>query len=82
MVILQTVVVLIRVLAHFRAERQPIVVVFYRDDGKNWELFDKGFEVSGYHHNILSGFSSLMVGLAASGEGDVIFSRFRYLGLD
>lgn len=57
------------------------VLAFHSSDGQNWKPFDKGFEASGYHHNILGGFSSLMIGLAAAGEGDVVFRQFRYHGL-
>jgi xylan 1,4-beta-xylosidase len=48
------------------------------DGGKSWHRFDRGMEVSGYHHNVRGGFLMLRPGLYAAGDGD---ARFRGFGL-
>jgi beta-xylosidase len=50
-------------------------------DGGNWTLFDRGMEVSGYHHNVRGGFLMLKPGLYAAGEGEARFRDFRYRAL-
>jgi beta-xylosidase len=57
---------------------QNIVDIFYSTDGKIWTKVETSFDVSGYHHNVLSGFKSLRIGLCSIGEGSVIFKNFRY----
>ena len=47
-------------------------------DGMNWKRFDRGMEVSGYHHNVRGGFLMLKPGLYAAGQGRARFSNFRY----
>ncbi|MBC2667533.1 family 43 glycosylhydrolase [Novosphingobium piscinae] len=51
------------------------------DDGRTWQRFDRGMEVSGYHHNVRGGFLSLKPGLYAAGTGSARFSDFRYAAL-
>ncbi|RVT43567.1 family 43 glycosylhydrolase [Sphingobium algorifonticola] len=51
------------------------------DDGATWKRFDRGMEVSGYHHNVRGGFLMLRPGLYAAGEGETQFSDFRYTAL-
>jgi xylan 1,4-beta-xylosidase len=50
-------------------------------DGKNWKRFDRGMEVSGYHHNVRGGFLMLKPGLYAAGEGEARFKNFSYRAL-
>lgn len=51
------------------------------DGGRNWTRFDRGMEVSGYHHNVRGGFLMLRPGLYAAGRGHARFSNFRYRSL-
>lgn len=55
-----------------------IVDMYYRPEGGEWHKIQPSLEVSGYHHNVLSGFMSLRVGLCSVGEGAVRFSNFRF----
>lgn len=48
------------------------------DNGQTWQRFDRGMEVSGYHHNVRGGFLSLRPGLYAAGPGEAVFRDFRY----
>jgi beta-xylosidase len=52
------------------------------DGGKSWERFDRGMEVSGYHHNVRGGFLMLRPGLYAAGPGEAVFRDFRFTALD
>lgn len=52
------------------------------DGGKTWRRFDRGMEVSGYHHNVRGGFLMLRPGLYAAGAGEAVFRTFRYAALD
>ena len=58
-----------------------IVSLFTSKDGINWKKFDRGMEVSGYHHNVRGGFMMLRPGLYACGNGKALFSHFRYRAL-
>jgi xylan 1,4-beta-xylosidase len=58
-----------------------IVTLDYSADGKKWERYDRGIEVSGYHHNVAYDFLSLRPALYASGEGEVRFRNFKYRAL-
>jgi beta-xylosidase len=51
------------------------------DGGKSWQRFDRGMEVSGYHHNVRGGFLMLRPGLYAAGNGEARFSNFVYRAL-
>jgi PelA/Pel-15E family pectate lyase len=59
-----------------------IVTIYYSVDGQRWERFDRGFEVSGYHHNVGYDFLSLRPALYAAGSGEVRFRNFRYRALE
>lgn len=48
------------------------------DGGKTWLRFDRGMEVSGYHHNVRGGFLMLRPGLYSAGEGTAHFRDFRF----
>lgn len=54
------------------------VDMYYSTDGVVWNKIENSFEVSGMHHNVLSGFLSLRIGLSAIGEGKVTFKNFKY----
>jgi xylan 1,4-beta-xylosidase len=58
-----------------------IVTIDYSVDGQRWERYDRGMEVSGYHHNVGYDFLSLRPALYAAGTGEVRFRNFRYHAL-
>jgi xylan 1,4-beta-xylosidase len=51
------------------------------DGGRTWKRFDRGMEVSGYHHNVRGGFLMLRPGLYAAGGGEARFSDFHFRAL-
>jgi xylan 1,4-beta-xylosidase len=51
------------------------------DEGKTWHRFDRGMEVSGYHHNVRGGFLMLRPGLYSAGTGEARFRDFRFTAL-
>ncbi|PTT10967.1 family 43 glycosylhydrolase [Caulobacter sp. HMWF025] len=51
------------------------------DGGATWKRFDRGMEVSGYHHNVRGGFLMLKPGLYAAGKGSARFRNFKYRAL-
>lgn len=55
-----------------------IVTGYYSYDGINWIKDNFGMEISGYQHNTLSDFQSVLPGIFAMGKGKVRFSEFRY----
>lgn len=56
-----------------------VVTGYYSIDGKHWEKETWGMEVSGYNHNTLYYFQSLLPGLFAYGkDGKATFSDFTY----
>jgi len=59
------------------------IVSFFtsKDGGDSWARFDRGMEVSGYHHNVRGGFLMLRPGLYAAGSGSARFSNFRFEAL-
>ncbi|QAY80107.1 xylan 1,4-beta-xylosidase [Sphingosinicella sp. BN140058] len=48
------------------------------DGGHTWKRFDRGMEVSGYHHNVRGGFLMLRPGLYSAGQGNARFRNFRF----
>jgi beta-xylosidase len=52
------------------------------DGGRTWRRFDRGMEVSGYHHNVRGGFLMLRPGLYSAGQGEARFSNFTYRALE
>lgn len=58
-----------------------IVTIHYSVDGEHWERYDRGMEVSGYHHNVGYDFLSLRPALYAAGQGEVRFRNFKYRAL-
>ncbi|WP_091380745.1 family 43 glycosylhydrolase [Mucilaginibacter mallensis] len=57
------------------------VDMYYSIDGQKWNKIENSVEVSGYNHNVLSGFLSLRLGLCAMGDGDVKFKNFTYTAI-
>ncbi|WP_066798908.1 family 43 glycosylhydrolase [Sphingomonas soli] len=51
------------------------------DNGATWQRFDRGMEVSGYHHNVRGGFLMLRPGLYSAGKGTARFRDFRFRAL-
>src|SRR3546814_18334506 len=51
------------------------------DGGKTWIRFDRGMEVSGYHHNESRGFLMLRPGLHSAGVGGGGFAHFPFTAL-
>lgn len=51
------------------------------DNGRTWSRFDRGMEVSGYHHNVRGGFLMLRPGLYAAGNGEARFRNFIFRAL-
>lgn len=58
------------------------VDMYYSLDGNNWMKTENSADVSSMHHNVLSGFMGLRIGLTAFGEGTVTFKNFRYTPVD
>jgi beta-xylosidase len=52
------------------------------DGGRTWKRFDRGMEVSGYHHNVRGSFLMLRPGLYSAGAGESIFRDFRFRALN
>lgn len=52
------------------------------DGGQTWRKFDRGMEVSGYHHNVRGGFLMLRPGLYAAGPGEARFTDFTFTALE
>jgi beta-xylosidase len=59
-----------------RVRNDRHIVSFFTsgDDGRTWQRFDRGMEVSGYHHNVRGGFLMLRPGLYAAGRGKPAFA--------
>jgi xylan 1,4-beta-xylosidase len=66
-----------------RVTQREHIVAFHTsgDGGRSWQRFDRGMEVSGYHHNVRGGFHALKPGLYAAGPGAARFRNFRYRSL-
>ena len=59
-------------------KKEQLVSMFYGINGRVWTKIENSAEVSAFHHNVLSGFMSLRLGLSAVGEGKVTFRNFNY----
>lgn len=59
-----------------------IVTGYYSYNGKEWIKESWGMEISGYNHNTLSDFLSVLPGLFVYGSGEAQFSDFRFECLD
>ena len=62
--------------------RDCIVTGWYSYDGVNWKRETWGMDCSGYNHNTLYEFQSVLPGLFAQGKGEVAFRNFKYRKLD
>jgi xylan 1,4-beta-xylosidase len=64
------------------ANKNHIVAIHTSGDGgRSWQRFDRGMEVSGYHHNVRGGFLMLRPGLYSAGAGEARFRDFRFRAL-
>ncbi len=61
--------------------RHIVAIHTSADAGRTWQRFDRGMEVSGYHHNVRGGFLMLRPGLYAAGPGEARFRDFRFTAL-
>ena len=59
-----------------------IVTGTYSYDGKKWERETWGMDISGYNHNTLYEFQSVLPGLFVYGNGKAEFSNFKFTPLD
>jgi len=55
-----------------------VITAYYSHDGVNWEREEWALELSGYNHNTLYEFQSLLPALFACGEGEVRFRNLKY----
>ena len=55
-----------------------VVTAFWSQDGKEWKRETWGQEVSGFNHNTLYDFQSILPGLFCEGEGYATFKNFKY----
>ncbi|WAC49328.1 family 43 glycosylhydrolase [Asticcacaulis sp. SL142] len=69
-----------RMFMRLRNDRH-IVTYDTSSDGQTWKRFDRGMEVSGYHHNVRGGFLMLKPGFYAAGQGEARFKNFKYKAL-
>ena len=63
-------------------DRNIVVFDTSGDDGKTWLRFDRGMEVSGYHHNVRGDFLMLRPGLYAARSGTSRFRDFTFRAFD
>ncbi|MOA42764.1 hypothetical protein D3C78_1648420 [compost metagenome] len=54
------------------------VDMYYSLNGTDWIKIENSVEVSAYHHNVLSEFLALRIGLVSMGDGKVTFKNFKY----
>lgn len=70
-----------KMLMRLRNNRHIVSFHTSGDGGATWKRFDRGMEVSGYHHNVRGGFLMLKPGLYAAGKGSARFRNFKYRAL-
>ncbi|KMS56276.1 xylosidase [Novosphingobium barchaimii LL02] len=70
-----------RMLMRVRNDRHIVSFHTSGDGGKTWKRFDRGMEVSGYHHNVRGGFLMLRPGLYSAGKGSARFRNFTFRAL-
>lgn len=54
------------------------VDMYYSLNGTDWIKIENSVEVSAYHHNVLSEFLALRIGLVSMGVGKVTYKNFKY----
>ena len=54
------------------------VDMYYSLNGMDWTKIENSLQVTAFHHNVLSGFMSLRIGLCSIGNGKVTFDNFVY----
>ncbi|WP_029903105.1 family 43 glycosylhydrolase [Prevotella sp. 10(H)] len=59
-----------------------VITGYFSQDGINWNKEDWGDEISGYNHNTLSDFLSLLPGIFVYGDGEAKFSNFNFTILE
>ncbi|MCI6551302.1 MAG: family 43 glycosylhydrolase [Prevotella sp.] len=55
-----------------------VVTAWYSTDGKQWRPEQWGQEISGYNHNALYDFQSILPGIFCIGNGYAVFRNFKY----
>ena len=63
-----------------RVEGQ-VVTSWASADGEAWHKLDRSYELSGYQHNVLGGFSWIRPAIVVKGEGEATVRQFTYRGL-
>lgn len=58
--------------------KSNVITGYISYDGKEWQKQDWSNEISGYTHNTLYDFQSILPGLFAYGEGEAVFSNFEF----
>ena len=58
-----------------------VVTYHFSTDEENWTHHPRQMKVSGMHHNVFGGFTSLKVALFACGRGRCEFSGLKYRGI-
>ncbi len=58
------------------------LTMFYGSDGINWKPYEVGLDLSGYHTNMIGGFSSLKIGVFCKGSGSILIDDFNYKTLN
>lgn len=58
-----------------------VITYHYSTDGQTWVKHPWQMEVSGMHHNVFGGFTSLKVALFACGSGNCEFHDLKYRGI-
>ena len=59
-----------------------VVTGSYSYDGKRWQRETWGMDCSGYNHNTLYQFQSVLPGIFCCGKGSATFKNFKYRNLD
>lgn len=55
---------------------ENVLSAWYSADGKKWNKYPWAFDISGVHHNTVSGFLFVRPGIYAGGEGEVEITDF------
>ena len=55
-----------------------VVTAYWSTDGKEWNRETWGQEISGFNHNTLYEFQSILPGVFCEGDGCAIFKHFKY----